>query len=264
MKNKNVAGILALFFGIFGTHRFYLGQRFLGAVYFLLFWGGLGITIEEGFPLFMLLPVFISIVDSIVFFAMPWSDFDRRYNKAYFRQQEERQLEERSFSIPVQETQRPLPRFEHHKKEGIRKFRAHDYPAAVADFLEALRIREDDPAICFNLACCYSMLGQSGPGFYYLQQALANGFEDLDIIKTHKALDYLRKQPQFEEYLPRKAAPPVEEVKTVNAAEEFLDLNLHDNVEIPEPLLKLEDLKNRGILTEEEFEEQKQKMFGYR
>jgi hypothetical protein len=269
MKNKNVAGALAIFFGIFGTHRFYLGQRFLGALYFFLFWAGLAITIEEQNPIVMLLPALISLVDSIVFFAMPWEDFDRRYNKAYFKQNQQQQETPRM--IPVAAT--PLPvqhvsKFDKHKKDGIRKFRANQYAAAIADFLEALRVRENDPAMAFNLACCYSMLGQHVPGFYYLEMALNNGFDDEQKIFTHQALLNLRLQPEFETFAQRVQAPPAQAQPTPpaepTAAEEFLDLNIQESVEIPEPLLKLEDLKNRGILTEEEFELQKQKMLGYR
>lgn len=267
MKNKNVAGVLAILTGIFGTHRFYLGQRFLGALYFFLFWAGLAVTIEEGNPIIMLLPALISVVDSIVFFAMPWEDFDRRYNKAYFKQQQQ----EPPRMIPVAATPTPAPhisKFDALKKEGIRKFRATQYAGAIADFLEALRIRENDPAIAFNLACCYSMLGQHVPGLYYMEMAVNNGFDDEQKIFTHQALLNLRLQPEFDAFARRfqaptaQAAPPP--AAPTSPAEEFLDLNIQESVEIPEPLLKLEDLKNRGILTEEEFELQKQKMFGFR
>ena len=116
MKNKNVAGALAIFFGIFGTHRFYLGQRFLGALYFFLFWAGLAITIEENNPIVMFLPALISLVDSIVFFAMPWEDFDRRYNKAYFKQNQQQQETPRM--IPVAATP-PAPHISKFDKQKI-------------------------------------------------------------------------------------------------------------------------------------------------
>lgn len=268
MKNKNVAGVLALLTGIFGTHRFYLGQRFLGALYFLLFWAGLALTIEEGNPIIMLLPVLISVVDSIVFFTMPWEDFDRRYNKAYFKQNQRAQEPPRM--IPVAATPPPpaprVSKFDLHKKEGIRKFRANQYAAAIADFLEALRIRENDPAMAFNLACCYSMLGQHVPGLYYLELAMNNGFDDEQKIFSHQALLNLRLRPEFEDFTRRFLLPQSEAQPLVfpeqPEPDAFLDLQVQESVEIPEPLLKLEDLKNRGILTEEEFEMQKQKMLG--
>jgi TM2 domain-containing membrane protein YozV len=268
MKNKNVAGILALLVGIFGTHRFYLGQRFIGVLYFFAFWAGLGLTIEEGNPILMLLPALISLVDGIVFFAMPWEDFDRRYNKTYLKQQQAIAAEERSFSVPVEEAPPRVSKFEHHKREGIRKFRSHDFAGAVADFLEALTIRPGDPAMCFNLACCYSMLEQSAPAFYYLDTAVANGFENIQKVRQHPALAHLRTKPEFAKYTRNDnaapAPPPPPPPTHEQEIEEFFDLNIQEEVEIPEPLIKLEDLLNRGILTQEEFEAQKEKMFGYR
>ncbi|MBX2928742.1 MAG: NINE protein [Saprospiraceae bacterium] len=271
MKNKNVAGVLALIVGIFGTHRFYLGQRFLGVLYFFAFWAGLGLTIEEGNPILMLLPALISLVDGIVFFAMPWEDFDRRYNKAYFKQQNARAIEERSFSVPVEEEAPPrISKFEHHKREGIRKFRSHDFAGAVADFLEAQTVRPKDPAISFNLACCYSMLEQSVPAFYYLETSLANGFDNVEKIHQHPALAFLRMQHEFAKYTRREEPlsppppPPPPPPTREQEVQDFFDLNVQEDVEIPEPLIKLEDLLNRGILTPEEFEAQKEKMFGYR
>ncbi|WP_064468002.1 TM2 domain-containing protein [Lederbergia galactosidilytica] len=38
MKNKVVAGLLGIFLGGFGVHKFYLGQIGLGVVYLLFCW----------------------------------------------------------------------------------------------------------------------------------------------------------------------------------------------------------------------------------
>ncbi|NND09525.1 MAG: TM2 domain-containing protein [Saprospiraceae bacterium] len=35
-KKKGVATLLALFFGMFGVHRFYLGQWILGVIYLMI------------------------------------------------------------------------------------------------------------------------------------------------------------------------------------------------------------------------------------
>ena len=65
MKDKNVAGILALFFGALGIHRFYLGQIGLGILYLFFFW----------------FTWFLGLIDAIAFFAMDKDDFDFRYNR---------------------------------------------------------------------------------------------------------------------------------------------------------------------------------------
>lgn len=56
MKDKNVAGILALFLGAFGVHRFYLGQTGLGILYAVFMTG---------------ISTILGIIDAIVFFHGP-------------------------------------------------------------------------------------------------------------------------------------------------------------------------------------------------
>jgi TM2 domain-containing membrane protein YozV len=247
MKQKHIAGILAISLGLFGTHRFYLGQRFLGAVYFILFWGGLGITIRTGMPIVMLLPIFISIVDFAVFLAMPKRDFDKRYNRDAFEANE-------SFAgstvSPVNEDHF----FHEYKSAGIEHFRARKFSEATSAFLSALEFRPKDPAICFNLACCYSLLEDSERGLQFLGKALDFGFEDLDKLEAHPALEYLRQQPAFQNLF----FPSRNEETTIPT--EIASVPTESENPLKEPLLKLEDLKNRGILTAEEFELQRTKM----
>ena len=69
MKNKNIAGLLALFFGALGIHRFYLGQTGLGILYIFLF---------------VLSPI-IAFIDAIVFFSMDKENFNIKYNKEYYK-----------------------------------------------------------------------------------------------------------------------------------------------------------------------------------
>lgn len=125
-----------------------------------------------------------------------------------------------------------------------------------------MRIRPADPAILFNLACAHSQLEQAGPGLYYLEEALKNGFVHHNRVQEHPALAFLRRQKAFETLRASYLIPLSSQEET--AAEAFLDLNLQEPAEIPEPLLQLENLKQRGILTEEEFELQRQKIMGYR
>ncbi|HKL73746.1 MAG TPA: TM2 domain-containing protein, partial [Clostridia bacterium] len=41
MKNKYIAALLAIFLGLFGVHKFYLGQKTAGIVYLIFFWTGI-------------------------------------------------------------------------------------------------------------------------------------------------------------------------------------------------------------------------------
>lgn len=41
VKNKMAAGLLAIFLGCFGVHKFYLGKIGMGILYLLFFWTGI-------------------------------------------------------------------------------------------------------------------------------------------------------------------------------------------------------------------------------
>jgi TM2 domain-containing membrane protein YozV len=66
MRNKSTAGILALFFGGVGIHKFYLGRGLQGLAYFLFCW--------------TFIPAVVALIDAIVLFTMSDADFDRKYN----------------------------------------------------------------------------------------------------------------------------------------------------------------------------------------
>lgn len=65
-RNKTTAGLLAIFLGGFGVHRFYLGQTAQGFLYLVFFWS--------------FVPAFIGLIDGIGFFNMPLQTFDEKYN----------------------------------------------------------------------------------------------------------------------------------------------------------------------------------------
>lgn len=67
MKNKTTAGLLALFLGGIGVHRFYLGQTGIGFVYLLFFWTGI--------------PLIISFVEMIIFFTQDEQAFNDKFNR---------------------------------------------------------------------------------------------------------------------------------------------------------------------------------------
>lgn len=70
MKDKNTAGVLALILGGIGVHRFYLGQFMLGLLYLVFCW--------------TFIPMFVSFLDMIVFFAQDKATFDKKYNTPDF------------------------------------------------------------------------------------------------------------------------------------------------------------------------------------
>ncbi|GAB3163633.1 TM2 domain-containing protein [Telluribacter humicola] len=66
MKDKFVAGLLALLFGGFGLHRFYLGQTRLGVLYLLFCW--------------TLIPFLIGIIDAFIFWFGSRHAFNLEHN----------------------------------------------------------------------------------------------------------------------------------------------------------------------------------------
>ncbi|HSJ36872.1 MAG TPA: TM2 domain-containing protein [Planococcus sp. (in: firmicutes)] len=69
MKNKLAAGLLAIFLGDFGAHKFYLGKPGVGLIYLLFFWTGI--------------PAVIGIIEGIIYLLSSEEDFQRKHGKRY-------------------------------------------------------------------------------------------------------------------------------------------------------------------------------------
>ena len=66
MKDKNVAGILAILIGAFGVHQFYLGNTGKGILYAIFFWTGI--------------PVIVGVIDGVLLLTREQHLFDDQYN----------------------------------------------------------------------------------------------------------------------------------------------------------------------------------------
>jgi TM2 domain-containing membrane protein YozV len=292
MKEKNVAGILALFLGVFGVHRFYLNQTGMGIFYLIFCW----------------LPIMwiVAVIDAIAFFSMDEDDFDRKYNKvydpdrrrrdydrrrnAYGKSREEvreRRREERyqsrrrpnsrqyeprtTYSRPKPKAARPKEN--PYKQSGIKKYKDFDYDGAIEDFQRALKISPDDIATHFNLACAYSLNEETEKSFYHLDRAVQLGFTDFGKIKEHDALAYIRIQDGFDAFekndfrlpaSPLSAADtattaPDATTKSIGPSTEEGDL-LSQEPDLLDQLKRLGELRDKGLLTEAEFTSQKKKL----
>lgn len=265
MKDKNVAGILALFFGWIGIHRFYLGQVGLGILYALLFWSGISAV--------------LGLIDAIVFFSMDKDAFDVKYNRRFYkaerrrdtdfdRREYRRDWEEGRSGQTVQgraprrpvnrQPQRPPrqvapPKANPYKNSGIKKYKDYDYDGAITDFEKALEIDPKDVAVHFNLACAYSLNENTAKALYHIDMAVKLGFDDLKRIKEHDALAFVRIQPEFEEF-ERNGFQLVPGLDTPK--EDLLD----SSSDLLEQLKKLGELREKGLLTEDEFTAQKKKL----
>jgi len=302
MKNKNVAGILALIFPYLGLHRFYLGDVGRGIFYVFLAFGLIGSASSAFVFMFIL-----GFIDAMSFFTMSEKKFDKKYNKEHrtdynrrrrgdtdyerrnkredYREKRRESRRERADDRSGRRTERAkstrrnpasnrqtstrrtsTPRANPFKQSGIKKFKEYEYAGAIADFEEALKINPNDIAIHFNLACAYSLTEQKDKAYSHLEKAVALGFQHTDKIATHEALAYLRVQDDFDDFVAngyrvKPAAQVAQEAEKKAITQQEEDL-LSTKPDLLDQLKKLGELRERGLLTEMEFAEQKRRLMG--
>jgi len=171
------------------------------------------------------------------------ADLARQRSEA--RRREEIRRRQSKATRPAAPRKNPL------KNSGLAKFKEYDYDGAIEDFQKALTISPDDIAIHFNLSAAYSLTENKESSFFHLDRAVRLGFKDFDKINTHDALAYLRIQPEFDDFKQNGYRVKAGTIKKKNPG---LDAGLL------EQLNRLQDLRERGVLTEAEFETQKGKL----
>ncbi len=263
MKNKNATAIMAFLGGFFGLHRFYLGQVGLGILYAVFMFTGLSFI--------------LGILDGIIFLTMDQEVYDAKYNRRRNYERYRRSRRRTDFERPARRSSRmerseptrrqrqaPFPpkrraakrrapiKNNPFKQAGIKKFKNFEIESAIEDFQQALKIDPSDLTIHFNLACAYSQIEKADLAYQHLGQAVQMGFNDFNRIDTHDALAYVRIQPQWEEF----KANGYTLRKKLDAPKE----NLLDNDLLLQQLQKLNELKEKGLITEKEFLEQKTKL----
>lgn len=273
MRKKGVAFVLAFFLGVFGVHRFYLGQRKLGMIYLITFLVGfLHITTAyhyDGPPLFIITAI-VAFVDSILFLAMPKQEFNAKYNqgKTAYPALEAKLPVKQNFR---QANRRRKERFAGNrtssfKISGLEKYKDYDYEGAIQDFKKALDERYEDPAVHFNLACSYSIMEETDNAFFHLDKAVEFGFDDFDKIQQHDALAYIRTAEEFDQFAANRyrkiaqSTPPSEDLLNEPLP---TPIPLMDG-DILEKIASLGELRDKGFLTEEEFSMQKKRLLEMR
>jgi tetratricopeptide (TPR) repeat protein len=270
MKNKFVAAVLALLFGIFGVHRFYLGQRVFGVFYLTAFFITLMITISENAPVIMG-PAILGFIDAVLLFAMPQEDFDDRYNKKQVRKRREKMPVDEDFndssynySSSFSNSGENGDKESLFKRMGIERFRAFDFEGAIEAFSKSLEANLTSPTLHFNLACSYSMLENAAKAFQHLEKAVENGFTDFGKIHSHQALSYLRRQADFQKFVDnsylRIAALPSAQNNLLDNIASGQSTATNPSKDVFDEILQLGDLKDKGLISAEEFARQKQKL----
>ena len=298
MKDKNLAAVLAFFGGQFGLHRFYTGQIALAFIYFIPFIGGLLGVIDAIAFLSMSQDTFdrkynleqYRTIDGREYTTdgKPRNDRDRRYQERQreraererarqqsraARQRAQGQRRQQPSPEPYQAAQRqhsnprPTTAGAAERKAGLRYFRDFEYDRAIIAFQRALELNPQDVASHFNIAASYSCEENADKAFYHLDRAVALGFQDFDRIRAHDSFAFLRIQPEYNAFAEndfRLAADRAEEEKTLEnpiAEEEMVELPEIDD-DLLDQLQRLATLKEKGLLTEVEFDTQKKRLLG--
>lgn len=249
VKSKAIAILMAVFGGSFGLHRFYLGETGAGIFYIMLmiFTGAMQMPITG----------ILGIFDAFRMLMMSPRQFDRKYNSGHEDGLQRRRTTGRSqkdlyTERKRQSTQKSIKRVNPYKSTGVNKYKEYDIEGAISDFQKGLKIDPNDISLHFNLACGYSMQEEKDKALHHLNMAIRNGYKDVEKISTHDDLAFLRIQPEFEKF---KANGYKMDGK-VNVNEKNL---LEDDLLLSQ-LNKLAELRNKGLLSEEEFSREKTKL----
>ncbi len=258
MKNRMMAAFFSLVGGLIGLQFFYLGSVGVGIwILMMTFWFK-----------WAKISLLIGVVKFLQFLFMSDDEFNKKYNKEYWKAERKRREDEKigkssrrhhdSASPPPPQYEplrtasrppsAPPQNNETLKQSGIKKYQDFDIKNAIDDFGKALAIDPRDVSVHWNLACCYSLDEQAKKSFYHLEKAVEFGFRDYDKISTHEALAFLRVQPEFSDFLRNGCR--------------FAEQNNRKGM--PDLLAELQRLKEeraRGILTEMQYIQSAQKLF---
>jgi hypothetical protein len=128
---------------------------------------------------------------------------------------------------------------------GDSKFSSGDMDGALSDYKKILMRQPNAPTTHFKIACIYSVKSNSEKSFDHLSKAVQIGFTDFQRILSTKELTFLREQQEFHKF-----------------AENGYKFDVPSDIEndMISKLERLSQLKEKGILTQKEFEEQKKKI----
>jgi tetratricopeptide (TPR) repeat protein len=230
---------------------------------------------SDGEAPFVLAPFLLGFIDSILFFVMPKEEFDDKYNSrraAGDGKGRERFASEGYRSSNAAPKTLPRPQkvvADPYKRLGIEKFRSFDYLGAIEAFQKSLQQNYESPSTHFNLACSYSMLELPQDAFFHLEKSVEFGFDAFEKIDSHQALAYLRLQPEFEGFVRNNYRVPTEggledsperlELKELRP-EPARPVEEEQPSDLLDQLMQLGELMEKGLLSEEEFIRQKQKL----
>ena len=141
----------------------------------------------------------------------------------------------------------------------MRKYDDYDILGAITDFRKALNSNFKDDKVHYLMACCYSINEEPEKALFHLDKAVDFGFIDFETIHNIDALAYLRTHKRFEEFVSNSYQIP----RYLPAAEDDLLNQMEDAKanDLLDQIAALGELYEKGVLTPDEFQKQKQKLF---
>jgi tetratricopeptide (TPR) repeat protein len=158
-------------------------------------------------------------------------------------------------NVPVRDIQNP------YKVNGIKKYKEFDLDGAIEDFKKGLEINPKDISLHFNLACAYSLTEQVDKAYMHIDRAVALGFNDFEKLKTHDDLAFVRIQDRFEAFQKNgyRLELPAVETENTQIPEIPKEETIQDDMLLAQ-LKRLAELRDRGLLSEQEFAIEKRKL----
>jgi len=132
--------------------------------------------------------------------------------------------------------------------EGDKLFKNKQFDEAIEKYKAALKYSDTAPITNFKLAKLYSIKTDGDNSLKHLIIAIQAGFKDFEKIQNDKDLEYLRGLESFKTLVSNNYKTPLVQAETVRSL---------SNVEALE---KLNGLFEKGVLTKEEFENEKKKI----
>jgi tetratricopeptide (TPR) repeat protein len=129
--------------------------------------------------------------------------------------------------------------------KSYKYYEKKDYDNALDFSLKALQLDSENPTIHYNLASLYSLKGDEENTFFHIKRAVEEGYKNYDAFQKNSDFEFIRNCPKFNDF--------------VNNGYKFEkdDAIVSDKYS---ELEKISVLKEKGILTEDEFISEKNKI----
>lgn len=135
------------------------------------------------------------------------------------------------------------------KKAADAMYKEYDYKGAIQAYQTILEINPHDPVSLLSTARLYSLLKNKDKAYEYIQRANESRHPTLTKSLQHQDFDFVKSQPDF--------------AKFASNGYRVLDTPINNEPSkssLADELEKLANLKEKGIISEEEFQAQKTKV----